>query len=127
VTARKRILFVDDEAAILASLGNLLRKDRHRWELVFANSGPEAARLLRETTFDVIVTDMRMPELDGAELLALARAQSPDTVRIMLSGHIEADAVMRALPLADEFISKPCDIKTLRGILERWCARPTSN
>jgi YesN/AraC family two-component response regulator len=127
VIARKRILFVDDEAAILASLGNLLRKDRHRWDLVFAKGGPEAARLIRESAFDVIVTDMRMPELDGAELLELVRTQSPDTVRIMLSGHVEPDAVMRALPLADEFISKPCDIKTLRGILERWCSLATSN
>jgi HD-like signal output (HDOD) protein len=121
VSDRKRILFVDDEAAILASLGNLLRKDRHRWDLVFANGGPEAVRLLDETVFDVIVTDMRMPDLDGAQLLELVRKQSPRTVRIMLSGHAESEGVMRALPLVHQFISKPCDIKTLRGLIERCC------
>src|SRR6185503_6348950 len=119
--ARKLILFVDDEAAILASLSNLLRKDRHRWELVFANGGQEAARLLSERTFDVIVTDMRMPNLDGAELLELVRKRSPRTVRIMLSGHAESEGVMRALPLVHQFVSKPCDIKTLRGLIERSC------
>jgi HD-like signal output (HDOD) protein/ActR/RegA family two-component response regulator len=119
VTDRKRILFVDDEAAILASLSNLLRKDRHRWDLVFANGGPEAAKLLAESSFDVIVTDMRMPDLDGAQLLELVRKESPRTVRIMLSGHAESDAVLRALPLVHQFISKPCDVKTLRGLIER--------
>jgi CheY-like chemotaxis protein len=119
MTSRKRILFVDDEAAILASLSNLLRKDRHRWDLVFANGGPEAARHLAETQFDVIVTDMRMPDLDGAQLLELVRKTSPRTVRIMLSGHAESESVLRALPLVHQFISKPCDIKTLRSLLER--------
>jgi HD-like signal output (HDOD) protein/ActR/RegA family two-component response regulator len=121
MTSRKRILFVDDEAAILASLSNLLRKDRHRWDLVFANGGPEAARLVAEAPFDVIVTDMRMPDLDGAQLLELVKKQSPRTVRIMLSGHAESEGVLRALPLVHQFISKPCDIKTLRGLIERCC------
>jgi len=119
---RKRILFVDDEAAILASLSNLLRKDRHRWDLVFAAGGPEAARHIERERFDVIITDMRMPDLDGAELLALVKARWPSTARIMLSGHAESDAVMRALPLVHQFISKPCDVKTLRGVIERCCA-----
>jgi response regulator RpfG family c-di-GMP phosphodiesterase len=123
-TNRKRILFVDDEAAILASLSNLLRKDRHRWDLVFAHGGPEAARLLDDTRFDVIVTDMRMPDIDGAHLLELVRTRSPRTVRIMLSGHAESEAVIRALPLVHQFISKPCDIKTLRGVIER-CMQDT--
>lgn len=121
MTGRKRILFVDDEAAILASLSNLLRKDRHRWDLVFASGGPEAVRLLGQSSFDVIVTDMRMPDLDGAQLLDLVRKQSPRTVRIMLSGHAESEGVMRALPLVHQFISKPCDVKTLRGLIERCC------
>jgi HD-like signal output (HDOD) protein len=121
VTDRKRILFVDDEAAILASLSNLLRRDRHRWDLVFANGGPEGAHLIETSTFDVVVTDMRMPELDGAQLLELVRRTSPRTIRIMLSGHAESEAVIRALPLVHQFISKPCDIKTLRALLERCC------
>jgi YesN/AraC family two-component response regulator len=118
---RKRILFVDDEAAILASLSNLLRKDRHRWDLVFAHGGVEAARLIRSSKFDIIVTDMRMPDFDGAQILELVRKESPSTVRIMLSGHADSEPVLRALPLVHQFISKPCDIKTLRGILERAC------
>lgn len=121
MSTRKRILFVDDESAILASLGNLLRRDRHRWDLVFANGGPEAARLVENVTFDVIVTDMRMPDLDGAQLLELVRKRSPRTVRIMLSGHAESEAVIRALPLVHQFISKPCDAKTLRSLLEHCC------
>jgi DNA-binding NtrC family response regulator len=121
MSQRKQILFVDDEGAILASLSNLLRKDRHRWELIFANGGPDAAKLIAERTFDVVVTDMRMPELDGAQLLELVRQQSPNTVRLMLSGHADSEEVLRALPLVHQFISKPCDIKTLRALIERCC------
>ena len=65
----KRILFVDDEAKVLEGLERMLRPRRREWEMVFATSGAEALRLLEASPFDVIVTDMRMPEMDGAQLL----------------------------------------------------------
>jgi HD-like signal output (HDOD) protein/ActR/RegA family two-component response regulator len=116
---KKRILFVDDEPAILASLKNLLYRDRARWDMVFAPNGAEALEECHKQAFDLIVSDMRMPEIDGATLLQAVKEESPGTVRIMLSGHANREAIARALPALHQLISKPCDIKTLRPILER--------
>ncbi|HEY0252334.1 MAG TPA: response regulator, partial [Kofleriaceae bacterium] len=119
MSERKRIMFVDDEPAVLAALSNLLRRDRHRWDLVFANGGAEAIQQLDAGTFDIVITDMRMPNIDGLAVLAAVKQRSPRTVRIMLSGYAEAELVLQALPLVHQFLSKPCDAKTLRGVIER--------
>ncbi len=124
MSERKRIMFVDDEPAVLAALSNILRRDRHRWDLVFANGGIEALRQLELGTFDIVITDMRMPALDGLGVLAAVKEKSPRTVRIMLSGYAEASLVLQALPLVHQFLSKPCDAKTLRGVIER-CGNET--
>ncbi len=116
---RKRILFVDDEPAILAGLQNLLYKERKRWELVFAPGGVEALAACRAAPFDVVVTDMRMPGMDGATLLTAIREEFPGTVRVMLSGHAERDTIVRVLPSIHQLLSKPCDANTLRTVIER--------
>ena len=119
MTERKRILFVDDEPALLAALSNLMRRDRHRWDLVFALGGAEALRALENATFDIVLTDMRMPEVDGLAVLAAVKKSSPRTIRIILSGYAESALVLQALPLVHQFLSKPCDAKTLRATIER--------
>jgi len=118
---KKRILFVDDEPAILAGLQNLLYKDRKRWEMVFANSGDKALAEMRKQAFDVVVSDMRMPGIDGATLLNVVKDEFPATARIMLSGHAEREAIVRALPALHQLLSKPCDADTLRVAIERGC------
>jgi HD-like signal output (HDOD) protein len=115
----KRIMFVDDEAAVLGALSNLLRRERHRWDLVFANGGAEALIELDREPFDIVITDMRMPEIDGLDVLAAVKAKSPRTIRIILSGYAESSLVLQALPLVHQFLSKPCDAKTLRGVIDR--------
>jgi DNA-binding NtrC family response regulator len=87
----KRILFVDDEPAILSGLKSLLYKDRKRWDLVFALGGNAALDEIRKCTFDIVVSDMRMPDLDGAALLQVVKAECPATVRIMLSGYADGN------------------------------------
>lgn len=118
-TAKKRILFVDDEPAILAGLQNLLYKDRRRWEMVFALGGELALAEVRKAPFDIVVSDMRMPGIDGAMLLNVIKDECPATVRIMLSGHADREAIVRALPALHQLLSKPCDANTLRGAIER--------
>jgi HD-like signal output (HDOD) protein len=118
-TVKKRILFVDDEPAILAGLQNLLYKDRKRWEMVFALGGQLALDEIRKAPFDIVVSDMRMPGIDGAMLLNLIKDECPATVRIMLSGHADREAIVRALPALHQLLSKPCDANTLRGAIER--------
>ena len=119
MTPKKRILFVDDEPAILSGLQNMLYKDRRRWDMVFVKSGAGALAELRAKPFDVVVTDMRMPGMDGAELLSQVKDEFPATVRIMLSGYAERDAIVRALPALHQLLAKPCDSDILRATIER--------
>ncbi|MBI3450408.1 MAG: HDOD domain-containing protein [Acidobacteria bacterium] len=119
--SQRRILFVDDESAVLDGLRNLLRKDRSRWDMVFACGGSEALAELRKAEFDIVVSDMRMPGMDGAELLTKVKAEHPGAARIVLSGHAEREAILRALPVAHQFLSKPCDVQVLRSAIERTC------
>jgi len=118
----RRILFVDDEPRILAGLRRLLRPQRKEWEMHFAEGGQAALDLLAETPVDVLVTDMRMPGIDGAELLRRVSERYPHTVRFVLSGHSELEAVMRVVPIAHQFLSKPCDAAVLREAVTRACA-----
>ena len=119
MTEKRRILFVDDEPEIRAGLRNLLYKERKRWDMVFAESAVTALTAMREAPFDVVVSDMRMPGMDGAALLNIVKVEFPATARIMLSGHAERDAIVRALPAVHQLLSKPCDESTLRAAIER--------
>ena len=114
----RRILFVDDEPHALEALGRLLRPYRKEWQPAFAGSGEEALALMDLGTPDVVVADMRMPNMDGAELLAAVRERFPNAIRIVLSGYGDAESVLRAAPVAHQFLTKPCDLGRLRDAIE---------
>jgi HD-like signal output (HDOD) protein len=78
--------------------------------------------MLAAEPFDVIVTDMRMPVMDGAQLLERVQKRFPGVIRIILSGQFEMDAALRAAPVAHQFLSKPCDPDRLRGAIDRACS-----
>ncbi|HLG58660.1 MAG TPA: response regulator [Vicinamibacterales bacterium] len=117
----KRILFVDDEVNVLDGLRNVLRKQRREWDMVFAIGGQAALDELERAPFDVIVSDMRMPGMDGAALLQKVKDRYPAIARIVLSGHAEREAVMRTLPVAHQYLSKPCEEEQLRSVITRTC------
>jgi putative nucleotidyltransferase with HDIG domain len=110
----KRILFVDDEVSILDGLKRMLRPMRSEWEMAFASGGEAALSMLEAAPFDVIVSDMRMPGMDGASLLEIVREKYPSLLRIILSGYTELQASLRAVPVAHQFLLKPCDPEMLR-------------
>ncbi len=116
---KKRALFVDDEPLVLSGLRRMLRSLRHDWDMSFANSGAEALALLEDADFTVIVSDMRMPEMDGAALLNEVAKRHPAVARLVLSGHAELDAILRAVRPAHQFLAKPCDPKLLEQALQR--------
>jgi len=121
-STKKRILFVDDEPNVLAGLRRMLRSLRNEWEMEFVSSGPDALTRMQESPFDVIVTDMRMPGIDGDELLADVLNRHPETVRIVLSGQADQQTVQQSIARTHQFLSKPCDPETLKTTVKRACA-----
>jgi HD-like signal output (HDOD) protein len=121
----RRVLFVDDEVSVLDGLRDRLRKQRREWEMVFALGGAAALAECARSPFDVVVSDMRMPGMDGAELLQRIKDSHPGTVRIILSGHAERNAIMRTLTVAHQYLSKPCDAEVLSKVIARACALQT--
>lgn len=115
----KRVLFVDDEPRILEGLQRMLRSQRTVWEMHFASSGEEALVLMEAEPYDIVVTDMKMPRMDGAALLEIIRAKYPRSLRIVLSGYTELEASYRAVTVAHQFLLKPCDADKLRIAVER--------
>ena len=117
----RRVLFVDDDPQLLSGLSKALRKHRDRWAMVFAGSGEAALAEVRCAGFDVVVSDMRMPVMDGAALLASIRDEDPSTIRMILSGFSDRTAIVRALPVAHQFFNKPCDLAELAMAIDRAC------
>jgi HD-like signal output (HDOD) protein/ActR/RegA family two-component response regulator len=117
----KTILFVDDETKVLEALRRMLRSLRHEWDMEFVDSGQKALDRLAEKPCDVVVTDMRMPCMDGSQLLAAVRERHPATVRIILSGQCDRDTVLKAVRPAHQFLTKPCDSATLKATVARAC------
>ena len=118
---KKRILFVDDDALVLTGLQRMLRSLRQEWEMEFVESGTQALARMAEMTFDVVVTDMRMPGMDGAELLAEVMRLYPKTVRIILSGHADKDLILKCVNSTHQYLSKPCESESLKATIQRAC------
>jgi HD-like signal output (HDOD) protein/CheY-like chemotaxis protein len=112
---KKRILFVDDETLVLDGLRRSLRPMRGEWEMDFSESGEAAKEQMTFAQYDVVVTDMLMRGIDGAELLQYVRDRSPRTIRLVLSGRWEEDFAMKCVGVAHRYLSKPCDASTLRS------------
>jgi len=119
---QRSILFVDDEPALLDGLRRSLRAERECWTMRFATGGAQALELLGAVPADVVVADMRMPGMDGLSLLTAVKAGWPNAARIVLSGYADLAAVAQASAVAHQYLLKPCDGATLRGVLERTLA-----
>jgi CheY-like chemotaxis protein len=111
-----RVLFVDDNAEILAALRLRLRR-RVPWEMVFVLSAEEALVQLAASPFDVVVSDMQMPGIDGAELLRRVSATYPRMGRLALTGYVDESVDLEIL--AHAVLYKPCDGAQLRAAVER--------
>ena len=118
----RRILFVDDEPNILRALQILLRHNQQRWHMEFAVGGEAALAKLKEGYFDAIVADMRMPGIDGAALLKQVQERYPHMLRIILSAYTDLESVLRIVPVAHQFMVKPCDAAALENAIEKACS-----
>ncbi len=115
----KKVLFVDDDQGIINGLKRIMRSLRNEWDMHFVLDGQSALALLEKDRFDVIVSDMRMPGINGAELLSRVREKYPHMVRIILSGYSDQDLLLKAVRPAHQFLSKPCDAETLKKTVLR--------
>lgn len=116
---RQKILFVDDEPMVLEGLKRMLRNMRNEWEMFFVLSGQEALDLLEEQPIDVVVTDMRMPMMNGAQLLDKIKIEHPNIARIILSGHSDQELIIQTIRPAHQYLSKPCDPELLKSTIYR--------
>lgn len=113
-----KVLFVDDEANILAGLKRLMRSSS-AFASTFCLGGAEALALLATESFDVVVSDMRMPYMDGAEFLSEVRRLYPGSIRVILSGYADEESVLRTVGPAHLYLAKPCDPATLVEAIAR--------
>ena len=119
---KRRILFVDDEPSILDGLRRMLRSLRKEYELCFAENALDALKMMEQEEFDVVVSDMRMPGMDGADLLTVVQQKYPHSIRIMLTGQADDESTLRTIGIVHQFLVKPCDPEKLKVILLRASA-----
>jgi len=120
--SKKNILFVDDEPLMGDLFSLMFEGMKEEWELHFAHTGQEALKLLEKTPCEVVVSDMRMPGMTGAQLLNEVQRRWPNTARIVLSGYAERESVAKCIGAAHQFLQKPSDVLTLKTTLTRVCA-----
>ncbi len=118
---RKRILFVEDDPFQLQMYAMMLEDERDRWEVATCGNAEAALRLMARAPFDVVVSDLIMPRMDGAELMVEVQARYPRSARVILSLLNDQERVAYCLGATHQFIAKPIDVKVLKATLARVC------
>jgi HD-like signal output (HDOD) protein len=116
---KTRILFVDDEELALRGLNRLLYPMRGEWDMEFLDSGEKALTRMAVAPFDVVISDMRMPGMNGAELLNEVMKRYPKTVRLILSGYADRDLILKCVGSTHQYLAKPCDADSLKMTVRR--------
>lgn len=116
---QKQILFVDDDPEILGGLRVRLHRLGSRVGMRFAISGQAAIEELERYDCDLIIADVRMPGMDGVELLQTVSERWPHTIRIALSGYAGERQVIRLVPYAHQYLNKPCPSPRLEEVIGR--------
>lgn len=120
-SATKRVLFVDDETALLDLYRLAFEKEENAWDFEFTDNASNALKLMESAPFDVVVTDMRMPVMSGADLVVEVLKRHPQTSRLILSGYADQEQVARCIGATHQFIAKPVGLQVLRTTISRIC------
>jgi len=121
-SATKRVLFVDDETALLDLYRLAFEKEENQWDFEFTDNGSTALEMMESAPFDVVVTDMRMPKMSGADLVLEVLKRHPQTSRLILSGYADQEQVARCIGATHQFIAKPVGLQLLRSTICRVCS-----
>lgn len=116
---KRKILFVDDDRNVLDGFRTMLHPKRRDWKGRFALSAEEGLKLVDAEEFDVVIADMRMPGMDGADFLGEVEKRQPGTVRMILSGYSEMKALLKSAKHAHQFLSKPCSSEVIIATIQR--------
>ncbi len=116
---RKNILFVDDEKMVLDGLSRMLRPFKKIFNMQFVSSAKDALSLMETQEIDIVVSDVRMPGMDGISLLNEIKKRHPNTMRIILTGQSSVDATLNSIGIAHQFLDKPCEPGKLKNLLKR--------
>jgi HD-like signal output (HDOD) protein/ActR/RegA family two-component response regulator len=115
----KNIVFVDDERELLDGMRARLYKQRKDWNMQFVLSGEQAISIFEKEPVDLIVSDVRMPGMDGGQLLTVVKQRWPTTIRIIVSGYSDPAQAVRLTSLAHQFLAKPCEDRQVENVIER--------
>lgn len=119
---KKTILFVDDDPSVLDGLRRTLRPMAEEWKITFVTNAKDALLAMSQTCYDVVVSDIRMPKMDGVKLLEEIRRKFPNTIRLALSAYTDQQLVSKSIRCAHRFLTKPCDPETLKKAVLQACA-----
>jgi len=119
---QSKLLIVDDEESVAVTMQAILQLDGHDVEM--ATRGDQAIKRIGETTFDLVLTDLRLDDLDGLQIVAEAHRRSPETIVIVLTGYASLESAVKALREgAYDYLLKPCDVEELRATVARGLDR----
>lgn len=113
----KKVLFVDDDDLVLQGLKRTMRGMRDEWEMTFLDSGAKALTFMETAPVDIIVSDMRMPGMNGAQLLSEVMKRYPTTIRLILSGHADKELILKCVGATHQYLSKPCEPSALQATI----------
>jgi putative nucleotidyltransferase with HDIG domain len=122
---KKRILFVEDNPILLQMYTTMLEEERDRWEVVTTHDGPQALQMMELAPFDVVVSDITVPGMEGAEFIHAVRTRHPRSSRLILSGVHDQETVARSLNSTHQFLAKPFDVNVFKATLARICGLDT--
>ena len=117
----RKIIFVDDDQKVIQKLKKQLYPMRLEWDMKFAGSGKDALEFMESSSYDVVVSDMHMPEMDGVKLFDIVMDRFPGTVRIMHSDNSDRAMAMESVKCTHQFLMKPCGAEIMKYTIERTC------
>lgn len=123
---KNQVLFVDDETLVLQGLQRSMRVMRNDWDMTFVDNAAAALAFMESNPVNVIVSDMRMPNMNGAQLLGEVMKRYPRTIRLILSGHADQELILQCVGSTHQYLSKPCDPEQLRATVTRAMALEAS-
>jgi len=114
----KKVLIVDDEETLTWSMAKSLAKDKDKYEVMIANNGREALQLLKVNKIDLVISDIRMPDINGLDLLVIVKKEYPETKVIIMTAYGSSDVQKEANQRGSLFyIEKPFEISDIRKII----------